>query len=94
MVPLFGIHIDQLGLGKDAGIRAHDVEAALDLGSLVNHGLDAGPVADIALRPADLAALGVQLGDRRLGSFTAARGDGDLGALPGEDAGNAKPDAL
>ena len=94
MVPVLRAHVDQLDLRKDAGIGAQDVDAAEGRLRRLDKALHLIPVGDVAKMHLGGAAGIADFFHRRLGGFRAARRDHDLGALRGENLGDALADAL
>ena len=79
-----GIELDERPVGADAGVRDHDVDAAVSRDRLVGERRHLGAVADVG-RPGDGA------GDAEV--VARARGEAELDALVGEHAGDGGADA-
>ncbi len=94
MVPLAGVHLLDLGLGIDAGVGAEHVDPAVLLGRGRGHGLHRVEVGDVAGEGGRRAAVFAELRGRCLGVGLGPRHHQDLGAVAGEDPGDALADPL
>src|SRR5690606_13062279 len=92
--PLLVGELEERHDGLDARVVDEDVDGTELLPHAVDHGLDVGPARDVALHGDRPAAAAPDVGS----GFLGLRGladvvDGDVGALLGEDLGDAAADA-